>query len=373
MIQRAGTVLLALASLALALLAAELLVRALDIGPHFQVVFRESVEPSDDPQLGYALRPGARDGRSRISQAGLRDREYEHPKPAGVFRIVTIGDSVTYGSGGPREAAWGEQLEALLERFGSGARFEVLNLGVPGYHIGQSVQRLRVTGLAFEPDLVLYGYVLNDPQAFSVESAAIEALRERARSAPLEAEPSAWRRILSHSRLFLLTRHFTPQRGNARTLRDSLPPDPAYAASKGTDPAAYFRRLHESGDSAQRLVDGLATLGRIASEQGIPARVVVFPLFSDDGRGPASPADVHARVASIASRSGLAAIDLVPAFERARATGQTLAMDFLHPNPLGARIAAGAVLEALCETHALPAGAVDCATASDAFETLLAR
>ena len=354
--RRAGPVLLMVASLALALLAAELVVRTFDVGPRFQVVFRESIEPRDDPELGYALRPHARDGRRQISSDGLRDREYQRAKPEGAFRIVAIGDSVTYGSGGPREAAWGEQLEELLQSFGR-RPFEVLNLGVPGYHIGQSVQRLRGLGLDFAPDLVLYGYVLNDPQAFSVEAAALDAMRGR----PQGGEPSVLRRALSHSRLFLLARLFVPVQGDARSLRDAIPPDPAYAASGGADRIAYFRSLHAEGESANRLATGLATLGRISRERGIPIWVLVFPLFDDDGASPASPPDVHRHVVELARQSGLGALDLLPVFENARASGRSIATDFLHPNALGARFAAMAALLTLCDERLLPTDSIDCA------------
>src|SRR4029450_190441 len=117
------------------------------------IVFRNTITPSDDPALGYALRPGARDGDATIDGAGLRDREFEQPKPAGVWRLAAIGDSITYGSGGAAAASSPKRLEALLEhaRRDGAPRLETLNLGVPGYNVTQIVPRLETGGLPLAP------------------------------------------------------------------------------------------------------------------------------------------------------------------------------------------------------------------------------
>ena len=57
-------------------------------------------------------------------------------------------------------------------------RYEVLNLGVIGYNISEIGERLRSIGMRYDPDLILYGYVLNDPQSFSHQAHILESLRE---------------------------------------------------------------------------------------------------------------------------------------------------------------------------------------------------
>ena len=338
----------------------EALVRAFDVGPRFQVVFRESLQPSVDPVLDYELRPSAPDGRERISAAGLRDRDFAVPKPAGVFRIAAIGDSVTYGSGVSRELGWTAQLVARLAALAvpGGAPIEVLNLGVPGYNISQVVERLRVSGLPFDPDVVVYGYVLNDPQAFSLEGAALRDLREAA--VPRAGRLAHW---LSHSRLYLIARALLAAPPRAPKGRD-LPSDPAYAASQGSDRDAYFRALHRDGDSEKRLEQGMAALAGLAREHDARVLVAIFPLFDATGVD-ASLADVHAEIAALAQASGFHVVDLLPAYQAASAAlRRPLRIDFLHPSPFGHRVAAVAILDALCRSGWLPPGAVDCARAA---------
>ena len=69
-------IVVAIASTLLALLLAEIVVRAAGIGPVFHVVLHEVFELSDDPVLGYELRAGAPDGDFSINAAGFRDRLY---------------------------------------------------------------------------------------------------------------------------------------------------------------------------------------------------------------------------------------------------------------------------------------------------------
>ena len=108
---------------------AEVVVRAFDVGPRLNIVYRRSFRLSDNPVLKYELMPGSKDGRSTISRAGLRDREFSIKKPDGVYRIVVIGDSVTYGLWCRRRHTYPKQLEAML----NAARADGVVLAGSGY------------------------------------------------------------------------------------------------------------------------------------------------------------------------------------------------------------------------------------------------
>lgn len=345
---------LAAVGVAVGLAAGEALVRLL--GPEIQIVFREQIVASDDPAQGYTLRPGAADGRDAISSMGLRDREFAAVKPAGALRIAAIGDSITFGFSNPRAAAWPKRLErALAARAKEGAPpIEVINLGVPGYNIEQSVARLRAVGLPLAPDAIVYGYSLNDPQGVSIEASALATLHE--------AFQQRSSRLLSHSRLYLLARKMAFERTQREALRAEPPRDPAIDAAAAGDRVRYFRTLHREGESAARLRRGLDALAALAQEQRLPVLVVLFPLFGEEnGAGAEALADVHADVAAEASRRGLAVLDLLDPFGRgARALGNDLSLDFMHPNPLGQRLAAAAIFEWMCGHAWPPVAAIDC-------------
>jgi len=329
---------------------AEFLVRAFDLGPVFQVVHAEMFQLSSNPVLGYELRPGAPDGAARISSAGLRDREYERRKPPGVFRIVALGDSVTFGLPDRPLECWPRHLERLLATRAQGIRLEVLNLGVTGYNVLQVAERLRTLGQSFEPDLVLYAYVLNDPQESSIELEMLRdqrAAEERHFYDDLERSSVRW---LKSSHLFLWVSSLRAP------LRDSpLRPrrlDPAYAVRRAGDlDGQYFRLLHTDPRSRLRLRTGLDRLAAAASEARAPVAVAIFPLLLR----PNPLIDVHQLVAEELRARGFGVIDLEPAFRDAALTSGGLGADFLHPNDAGARLAALAMIRGLEQLALLPA------------------
>lgn len=113
------------------------------------------------------LRPGARAtylGKDiEVGAHGLRNGEVVMPKPADVFRILVIGDSVPFGWGVAEDEAFPRLVErALAGAMPAGKRCEVVNCGVPGFGLPEAYVQLRDQGLAWDPDLVLHCVIAND-------------------------------------------------------------------------------------------------------------------------------------------------------------------------------------------------------------------
>jgi hypothetical protein len=99
----------------------------------------------------------------RINGLGFRDsREYALEKPSGTFRILVLGDSVTFGHGATFETTYPYLLEKRLEAWRPDVRWEVWNLGVPGYNTRQELVYLQEVGRQYQPDLVVIGFYPND-------------------------------------------------------------------------------------------------------------------------------------------------------------------------------------------------------------------
>ena len=94
---------------------------------------------------------------------GFRDLEFSLEKPASEFRVLTLGDSFTYGQGVQLEDTWVQVLEGMLAEH-RGKPVEVMNGGFAtgGHYPPLYVDWLRTDGLAFSPDLVIVGFCLND-------------------------------------------------------------------------------------------------------------------------------------------------------------------------------------------------------------------
>jgi lysophospholipase L1-like esterase len=91
-----------------------------------------------------------------INSRGTRGPEFQVPKPPGTLRILSLGDSKTFGWGLTEAESYSGRLQALLqERVGPGRKVEVINAGVNAWSYPQMHLFFREHGLGFQPDLVL--------------------------------------------------------------------------------------------------------------------------------------------------------------------------------------------------------------------------
>ncbi|HET9831456.1 MAG TPA: SGNH/GDSL hydrolase family protein, partial [Vicinamibacterales bacterium] len=98
-----------------------------------------------------------------INNLGFRDpRDYQLAKGARTFRIVTLGDSVTFGHSSVYEHTYPYLLEQQLKRWRPDVDWQVWNVAVPGYNTSQELAHLKEIGPQFKPDLVVVGFFEND-------------------------------------------------------------------------------------------------------------------------------------------------------------------------------------------------------------------
>ncbi|MBI2373524.1 MAG: SGNH/GDSL hydrolase family protein [Deltaproteobacteria bacterium] len=154
--------------------------------------------------LVYSLNPEASwsnaevdGGRSHdfVNELGYRGEPLALEKPPGVFRIVCIGGSTTFGiNQAADELTYPSQLEAILtERFSS-PRFEVVNAGTPGWTSAESLVNFQFRVLELSPDAVVSYDGVNDTFAMRA--------RDEGRS-----DYSNFRRIVRFPTPGPLTRH----------------------------------------------------------------------------------------------------------------------------------------------------------------------
>lgn len=99
----------------------------------------------------------------KINGLGFRDdRDYPIEKPAGAFRILVLGDSVTFGHGTRSDTTYPYLLEQRLREWKPEIAWQVWNLGVPGYATSQELAYLEQIGARYDPDLVIVGFYQND-------------------------------------------------------------------------------------------------------------------------------------------------------------------------------------------------------------------
>ena len=152
------------------LLAVEGITRVLGLAPPLVREYQGFVA---DPYLPYKPRPlSTLAGRSASDEfdfeyshnsLGFRDVEHAPAKSDGVFRILALGDSFTYGVGAPFEQTYLSVLEKMLNvRGGEHPTVEIIKAGIPNYFPETERLVLEHYGLRFAPDLVLVAFLPND-------------------------------------------------------------------------------------------------------------------------------------------------------------------------------------------------------------------
>ena len=124
--------------------------------------------------LLYELRPNVvfhSEVEYRTNTHGMRDRERTRAKPENTRRLAILGDSITFGYWVDQQDVYPQKLESLIAARNTGpSDLEVLNFGVSGYNIDQEIATLEQKTLAFDPDVIVFGFCLNDfDSAFSYE------------------------------------------------------------------------------------------------------------------------------------------------------------------------------------------------------------
>jgi hypothetical protein len=278
---------------------------------------------ADPRPSGYAP-VNTRKGERPRNARGYRDLERAIPKPDGVRRVLALGDSFAWGFGVEFDDAYPQRLERGLTRRRH-ERWEVVNLALRGMNSAQQAAQLAGEGFAYEPDVVVLGYVLNDSEDSSAaETRRAEDWVEAARQPPSPWDRSALVRLV-RGRLFATVQ-------NRRRVDDFL--------------SMYDDRATGWGAGQE----ALRAMGARCREHGVPFVVVIFPLFANPLDDAYPFRSIHEKVAQVATQSGARVVDLLPAYRGLR--WELLVVNGAedeHPNEIAHRIAAGVVMGALNE------------------------
>jgi lysophospholipase L1-like esterase len=302
----------------------------------------------------FELRPGA-EGRTsdaggalyRINADGLRDSVYARPKPDGVFRVVVMGDSVSFGYGVEEAEAYPQVLEELLSQLMPSPEIEVVNLSVGGYNAYNEARLLEGVGQSYEPDLVLVQFCINDLNDPTVHfdkqtRVALSAIPDAAFPDPSKRRGSA--HVPSRGL------HWCRASKLCATIQDLWL---AMAAPEFDDQAR--RDAVDFIEATDRpewswLEARYEEMAGVAHAGGASFAILAFPYPKQLAEP--LPHPVQAQLATMGQRHGWLVIDPLAAFQDAYTESTPLFMDWWHPTPAGHRIAAAAITRALaCGGH----------------------
>jgi lysophospholipase L1-like esterase len=258
------------------------------------------------------------------------------PKSGGTFRIVCLGDSVTFGYRVP--PVWPERprdynpawqpypmlLENELRKANPNRRIEVFPMAVPGYTSHQGLAWLRRDIGWLNPDVVIASFGWND--ASLSDAPDREAIDTR-------WSPVTIRWLIDHSQAFAHATHWLRSRNS-------------------TTPVA---RAPVPRVSQQEYVENFKAVVELAKEHGAAVIVIGAP-YRDSTTNPGEAqlmTQYRAWLRAEMQQSQTPYLEILELTEAAGSVNQGFFGELIHPNHIGHRLMASELLKLMSERHLL--------------------
>jgi hypothetical protein len=252
-----------------------------------------------------------------INQWGYRGPDFVREKPPGVYRIVIIGDSFTFGEGTPDASIYPAILDtALRSRPIGGRRTEVINLGMPAEDGGTELLTYREFARSLAPDHVVLQWHTNDFPSSAVQKDHLRLIGVQYRDVVATANDYHWSRLLTVLSARLRMRAIS--RDLVATTRSDV-------------------------DQGRASFDAIGQIRQLAAADSAAFTVLVFPELIRFDDYPYAP--IVAALREYCLKEHIAFVDLVPALAGHRDSDLWVHESDHHPNPVAHTIAATELLK----------------------------
>ncbi len=250
---------------------------------------------SANRRLVYEMVPNAKiSDMLYTNEAGFRDKPFTPEKHEDTFRIIVVGDSISFGWYEWLEETYPKILESMLnDNAGNGTKYEVYNMGVGGYNAEQEFEIVRTRAVEYDPDLIVLQYCIND-DLVGMDSGLYD--------------------------------HFT--RSSIKTVNLLM---------------RIWKLMIQFQPGEDLLQRNYRRLVQWQQEMKVPIHVVFFPPL------PATDLDKYNRHYKFCEDIGLSCLSLAPSYLPFEP--EQVYRDMLHPNLLGHRIAAEDIFLHLLTTN----------------------
>jgi len=201
-----------------------------------------------------------------INSHGTRGPEFLTQKPANSFRILSLGDSRTFGWGQSEAETYSGVLQSLLQKEAPvGKKIEVINAGVNAWSFPQMSVYFRDLTSEYHPDVVILAEA-NLWTQFSEQNS-----------------PEFVKKFIGRVRLKNFLRHFAIyhdvievklqhcyERQRTKFIPIDPKQDPLFKAQQQSDPDALFRAAIEN-------------LCRLAQDRGVKPILLYLPTLNEAG------------------------------------------------------------------------------------------
>jgi lysophospholipase L1-like esterase len=285
-----------------------------------------------DPVLTFRNRRGVSlpDAGVEINSLGVRGPEIRDPKPPGLWRVLCLGDSCTFGAA----RSYPQILQSILDKQAPGA-FEIVNAGVIGYTSLHGLEWFERDLARLQPDVVTLYFGWNDMWR-EKDSAVGKWFRSRVEQQPAPMFRSYLWEAASRGFVFLANWFgWSPLQVPPEQYRAVLERFAALGRERG------FTVLYLTAPSG---FDGDHT----------PQWLIDHGFVARGDSAPALRRTYNRIVAEVAAREKRPLVDCAADFERSggRALFTDPDHDPIHPNDTGYRRIAAALAEELLRLKA---------------------
>jgi len=263
-----------------------------------------------------------------VNSLGCRGPEFSVKKQRGVFRIVCLGDSCTYGAGISNDAeTYVKRLEKMLNSHNnSSIRYEVINAGVPGYGSFQALMNLQKRVIYWNPDLITV-YIGNNND--------YEVNRY------FDLEP------LINLPIFLKINNFLERSYLFQLLKSSLLKLKLFLMKIifNDFPAKYRRSAYQVTE------EHFLKMAQIARESNFKIIFLNYPYLSGN-RILVEQAETNQSIERAAKEAKVPLVDIFKALKSQG--GERLFFDTVHPNIVGHKVIAETIFKTILDEGIVP-------------------
>lgn len=269
-----------------------------------------------------------RPSRWYVPEGTVDNRDFYYPpeKAEGVFRVIVVGDSFTYGGKGHFDDTFPKRLERMLNLNEHQRKVEVLNWGVPGYSTAQEYELVKKAVDSYHPDLIILEVTLNDPELQPY--GATHHPRKKGKF-----------------KVFLERNWQTYQLVSSRISATIL--DKQYIQ--------YYQDLFNHPDTWHHFSGAVKHIAHLTKERNVPTVAMIFPLFSHPLNEKYPYADITNKAIAEFELNEFPILNLFPYFKNIPPQRlQAIPGVDSHPNEIADRIATDALYSWLKKQKLLP-------------------
>ncbi|MBC8495888.1 SGNH/GDSL hydrolase family protein [archaeon] len=271
---------------------------------------------------------------------GFRDYEYTKIKDSNIYRIIMLGDSVVFGYNLENlSQTIPKKLEYKLLNSSNETTYEVLNMGVYTYNSVQELHFFINKGLKYDPDLLIIGYFLNDPEW--VESSLYPYL------APTK------RKIYEQNLLALLPKHCSLEHNMKKSFFGKLILSIFKKNILRFDSPNYFSYITNDPCQFGLVEHSFNSFKQLSDTYGFNVLVVIFPYFTESSSELAELQIIHYKITNLSLNNNFYVLDLYNLSKENYYGEITINRDRTHYNNFGTEVVSNIMLEYLQKNNIL--------------------